>query len=577
MSWNTFKPFVKALVIAGVVAYSLWACLPVDQKIHLGLDLQGGSRLLLQLSPSAASGPITSDIQAQTRQVIDQRINSLGVTEPEISNVGGDRLLVEIPNLKNPDEAEQLIKQVAVLTYKIMPQDVNAKAEQDLQILNNPKLPGVTAKQRAAAQAYVEHGAYDASGPVVYTGKELKGAQASYDQSGNPNITFQTKDPSKFANLTHKEMGKLLAIFLDERYVSAATIIGEISDSGEITGQFTQEQTTTLANELNAGALPASITIIEKESIGPTLGKIDLIQSLKASMLGLGLVLLFMIAVYRLPGLLADLALVIYVIVMLGILAVSHATLTLPGIAGFVLSIGMAVDANVLIFERIKEELWNGKTMRASVRVGFSRAFSAVFDSHFTTIVGAGVLFMLGTGTVKGFAFTLFWGTVVSLVTAVFITRFFVDVLVDNNLLSAPEFYGVKSRRRWDLRQDGGPGVNHVFPQAQLEYRRMVPHRFGDLVPRSSRSVLARWSITASRVVTASNRRTCCAWVSPSPAVPKSTSPSRNPSAPMRSRLRWPRSTWRMSASTPPEPTASISRSRRRPRLPTTPSRSKMR
>lgn len=230
MSWNTFKPFVKALVIAGVVAYSLWACLPVDQKIHLGLDLQGGSRLLLQLSPSAASGPITSDIQAQTRQVIDQRINSLGVTEPEISNVGGDRLLVEIPNLKNPDEAEQLIKQVAVLTYKIMPQDVNAKAEQDLQILNNPKLPGVTAKQRAAAQAYVEHGAYDASGPVVYTGKELKGAQASYDQSGNPNITFQTKDPSKFANLTHKEMGKLLAIFLDERYVSAATIIGEISD-----------------------------------------------------------------------------------------------------------------------------------------------------------------------------------------------------------------------------------------------------------------------------------------------------------------------------------------------------------
>jgi SecD/SecF fusion protein len=445
MSWNFFKPFVKALVIAGVVAYSLWACLPVDQKIHLGLDLQGGSRLLLQLSPTAASGPITSDIQAQTRQVIDQRINSLGVTEPEISNVGGDRLLVEIPNLKNPDEAEQLIKQVAVLTYKIMPQDVNLKAEQALQIVNSAKAPGVTTKQRAAAQAYVEHGAYDASGAVVYTGKELKGAQASYDQSGNPNITFQTKDPSKFANLTHKYMGKLLAIFLDERYVSAATIIGEISDSGEITGQFTQEQTTTLANELNAGALPASITIIEKESIGPTLGKIDLVQSLKASMLGLGLVLLFMIAVYRLPGLLADLALVIYVIVMLGILALSHATLTLPGIAGFVLSIGMAVDANVLIFERIKEELWNGKTMRASVRVGFSRAFSAVFDSHFTTIVGAGVLFMLGTGTVKGFAFTLFWGTVVSLVTAVFITRFFVDVLVDNNLLSAPEFYGVKS------------------------------------------------------------------------------------------------------------------------------------
>jgi preprotein translocase subunit SecD len=142
---------------------------------------------------------------------------------------------------------------------------------------------------------------------------------------------------------------------------------------------------------------------------------------------------------------LADVALAIYVLVMLAILAVSHATLTLPGIAGFVLSIGMAVDANVLIFERIKEELWNGKTLRAAVRTGFTRAFSAVFDSHFTTIVGAGVLFMLGTGTVQGFAFTLFWGTVVSLFTAVFVTRFLVDLFVDNNLLTAPEFYGVKS------------------------------------------------------------------------------------------------------------------------------------
>ncbi|HTZ54189.1 MAG TPA: protein translocase subunit SecD [Candidatus Acidoferrum sp.] len=443
MSWNFLRPLAKALVIAGVVAYSLWACLPVDQKIHLGLDLQGGSRLLLQLSPTADVKSITPEVQAQTRQVIDQRINSLGVTEPQISNVGSDRILVEIPNLKNPDQAEQLIKQVAVLEYKIMPPEVNAKAEQALQVVNNPK--AVPAKVLAQAQAYVQQGAYAASGPVVYSGKELQSATAAYDQSSNPDIQFTTKNPSKFYKLTTANLGKLLAIFLDHRYVSAATIEGAISSNGQITGQFTQEQTVTLANELNAGALPASISIIEKESIGPTLGKIDLIQSLKASMLGLGLVLIFMIVVYRLPGFLADLALVLYVIVMLGILALSHATLTLPGIAGFVLSIGMAVDANVLIFERIKEELWNGKTLRASVRVGFARAFSAVFDSHFTTIVGAGVLFMLGTGTVKGFAFTLFWGTVVSLVTAVFVTRFFVDVLVDNNILTAPELYGVKS------------------------------------------------------------------------------------------------------------------------------------
>src|SRR5580693_1735942 len=233
-------------------------------------------------------------------------------------------------------------------------------------------------------------------------------------------------------------------MFLDEKFIEAPVIQSPIFDNGEITGQFTQEQTITLANELNAGALPVSPVVIEKEQIGPTLGKLDLVQSMYASMLGLGLVLLFMIVVYRLPGLLADIALAIYVVIMMAILALSHATLTLPGIAGFVLSIGMAVDANVLIFERIKEELWNGKTMRAAVRVGFSRAFSAVFDSHFTTIVGAGVLYMLGTGTVKGFAFTLFWGTAFSMVTAVFITRYFTDVVVDNDILTTPELYGIK-------------------------------------------------------------------------------------------------------------------------------------
>ena len=198
-------------------------------------------------------------------------------------------------------------------------------------------------------------------------------------------------------------------------------------------------------------------------------------------MLGLGLVLLFMIVVYRLPGFLADVALAIYVLMLLAMLAVSHATLTLPGIAGFVLSIGMAVDANVLIFERIKEELWTGKTLRAAVRVGFQRAFSTVFDSHFTTIVGAGVLFSLGTGTVKGFAYTLFWGTAFSLFTAVFITRFFVDALVDNDLATHPNSTGSK---RATVGIFARRGRRRVLPQPQLEYRRMVPHRLDDFVRR---------------------------------------------------------------------------------------------
>jgi preprotein translocase subunit SecD len=441
MNWNTLKAPFKALLLIAVCGLSVWSILPVQQKIRLGLDLQGGARLLLQLSPTAEVPAITPQIQAQTREVIDRRINGLGVTEPSISNVGVDRILVELPNVKNPDQAEQVLKQVAVLDYKIVPPDVMQKAESYLQAEQQPHL---SPQERAQAEQYLNVTAYEKSGPVVYSGKDLKAAQASYGQGGEPNILFQTKDPAKFGKLTSANVGKPLGIFLDHRYISAPTIESPIYDSGEIHGQFTQEQTITLANELNAGALPAKITIIEKETIGPTLGRLDLVQSMRAAALGLGLVLIFMIFVYRLPGLLADVALAIYVLIMMAILAVSHATLTLPGIAGFVLSIGMAVDANVLIFERIKEELWNGKTMRAAVRVGFQRAFSAVFDSHFTTIVGAGVLYMLGTGTVKGFAFTLFWGTVVSLVTAVFITRFFVDVLVDNEILTTPELYGVR-------------------------------------------------------------------------------------------------------------------------------------
>lgn len=437
MTWNRYKNLVKALVVAAIVAISLSAALPVKQKIHLGLDLQGGARLLLQLYPTGDVKTITADVQAETMDVIDRRINGLGVTEPQISKVGSDRILVELPQVKNPDQAEQVLKQVAVLQYKIMPPNIYTQAEAALAACTaNPK--------NAKACAYANIGAFNASGPVVYSGKELKSAQAGFDQSGHPNIQFATKDPKKFGDLTTKNIGRLLAIFLDKHYLSAATIQSPIFDNGQITGSFTQDYTITLANELNAGALPVNVKIVENETIGPTLGKIDLTKSLYASMLGLGLVLIFMIVMYRLPGLLADVALIVYVIMMLGLLAAAHASLTLPGIAGFVLSIGMAVDANVLIFERMKEELWAGKTMRAAVRTGFARAFTAVFDSHFTTIVGAGVLFLLGTGTVKGFAYTLFWGTVFSLVTAVFITRFFVDLLVDNDLATNSNLYGVK-------------------------------------------------------------------------------------------------------------------------------------
>ena len=423
--WLRLKPWVTGVFIAGIAAYCLFLVLPIQQKIKLGLDLQGGVRVLLQLQPSPEVPTITRQIQGQVMQVIDARIIGLGVAEPQLSTVGGDRILVELPNVKNPDEAVRALKDVAKLDYKIMPEAVYERAQSDKKYADDP------------------NGAYKDSGPIVYSGADIKSAaSAPAPQGSGWRIVFETKDPAKFGKMTQANLGKLLALFLDKRYTSAATIQGVITDQGEITGNFTEDDTIRIANDINAGALPVPVTVIENDTVGPILGKIDLEKSMYAAMVGLGLVLLFMLAWYRLPGFLADLALVVYVLMLLGLLAGVHAVLTLPGIAGFVLSVGMAVDANVLIFERLKEEIWAGKTLRAAVQIGFRRAFSAVFDSHFTTIVGAGVLFLLGTGTVKGFAYTLFWGTAFSLFTATFVTRFFVDLFVDNEIVKNPKAYG---------------------------------------------------------------------------------------------------------------------------------------
>jgi len=423
--WQHLKPWVTGLFLAGIVAGCLYLVLPIQKKIKLGLDLQGGVSALLQLKTSPEVPKIDRQIQAEVQQVIDARINGLGVAEPVLTPVGDDRLLVELPGAKDPERILDSLKQVAKLDFKIVPEAVNERALSDKKYAADP------------------NGAYKDGGAIVYTGAELKAAQSAPDSAGTGwRILFQTKDPAKFGKMTQANLGKWMAIFLDKRYISAATIQGVITTDGEITGNFTEDETISLANNLNAGALPVQIAVIENNTIGATLGASDLEKSMYAALMGLGLVLVFMLVVYRLPGFLADMALAVYVIMLLGLLAGVHAVLTLPGIAGFVLSIGMAVDANVLIFERLKEELWAGKTLRSAVQIGFKRAFSAVFDSHFTTIVGAGVLFLLGTGTVKGFAYTLFWGTAFSLFTAVFVTRYFMDLVVSTNAIEDPKVYG---------------------------------------------------------------------------------------------------------------------------------------
>src|SRR5690348_13337891 len=239
MSWNRYKNPIKAVVVVAIVAFSLWAALPIQQKIHLGLDLRGGAHLLLQLTPTETVKTITPEIQADTIQVIDRRINGLDVTEPQIAKVGSTRISVDLPDIKNPERAEAALKQVAVLDYKIMPDNIRAEADAALAACNaDPK--------NKKACDFVNEGAYKASGKVVYSGKDLKSAQPSFDQSGNPDIVFTTKDPKKFYDITSKNVGRPLAMFLDKRYLSAPTIQSPISDQGEITGQFTQDQTSSL-------------------------------------------------------------------------------------------------------------------------------------------------------------------------------------------------------------------------------------------------------------------------------------------------------------------------------------------
>jgi preprotein translocase subunit SecD len=251
MNRSLWKTLSGGVLLLASIGLSLWLILPIQQRIHLGLDLQGGVRVLLQLKTSPEIPRITPEIQNQVEQVIQNRVNGLGVSEPLITRVGDDRLLVELPAVKNPDDAVRTLREVAVLEFKIVPDQVRARAEAD------PK--------------YALNGAYQASGAVVYSGSDLKGAQAAFDQSGNPLINFQTKQPKRFGELTHESLGKNLGMFLDKHYISAPTIQGVITDSGEISGHFTQEQVTVIANELNAGALPVPLEIIENDTVGPTI------------------------------------------------------------------------------------------------------------------------------------------------------------------------------------------------------------------------------------------------------------------------------------------------------------------
>jgi len=389
-----------------------------NPRVNLGLDLQGGSRLVLegQDTPTVKATPDAVDA---AMRVIENRIDQLGVVEPTVQRQGSRRIIVELPGIQDPERAIALIGKTALLEFvdtqlTSLPRGARWSADGKTVMLPPPAQPMPLQKK------------------VILTGADLADAQASFDQNtGEPivNFQFKGKGAKTFEDFTAANVGKYLTIVLDNEVISSPVIRDRIAGgSGQISGGFRDiTEARDLAVLLRGGALPVPVDVVERRSVGPTLGKDSLDRTLRAGMVAVAMVLLFMILLYGTAGALANVALATYGLFLLAALITLGATLTLPGIAAFILSVGMAIDANILIFERIKEEVRQGKGLRTAIGAGWSRAWSAILDSNVTTLIGALVLIALGTGPIKGFAVTLAIGVLISMFTAIIITRVLVD------------------------------------------------------------------------------------------------------------------------------------------------------
>jgi preprotein translocase subunit SecD len=377
----------------------------------------------------------------QAQQTIDNRINAYGVAEPVIQRqgLGTNRIVVQLPGVDDPERIKDLIKNTAFLEFRLTDYPRNGGAAFDRnEILANygGGLPDnveiFTQDQRGPDGVVTGQVYYALETRRVITGRDLKDARPGLGQFNEPVVNFSlTPEGAKiFGDVTAANIGRGLAIVLDGRVQSAPTIESRISDSGVIRGNFTQVEVEDLSMVLRSGALPAGIEYLEERTVGPSLGQDSIDQGLRAGLVGLVLVVLTMLIVYKGSGINAVVALTLNTILMFGALAYFGATLTLPGIAGIVLTLGMAVDANVLIFERIREELHNGRTVKSAVDAGFSKALSSVLDSQITTLIAALFLFNFGTGPIRGFAVTLSIGILASLFTAIICSRLIFDIVL---------------------------------------------------------------------------------------------------------------------------------------------------
>ncbi|MGF1492334.1 MAG: protein translocase subunit SecD [Microcoleaceae cyanobacterium] len=429
--------------------------------IQLGLDLQGGSQLTIQLKTSEEVQTIDTLTLEAVQRVIENRVNGLGVSESVVQTIGNDQILVQLPGVSDPEQAERVLGGTAQLDFReqrpgVPAEELQAQAQGKMfteielgQHLLEEDQEAIAQSRTSLEQAKADILALYQE-PVI-RGQELEYAQAEPTGGNNWSVglQFNSEGGEKFAELT-KDLagtGRTLGIFLDDDLISYPTVGPEFASTGitggsaVITGQFSAEEANDLAVQLRGGALPVPVEIVENRTVGATLGKDSIRRSVYAALAGLFLVFVFMVFYYRLPGLIADISLVIYTLLTLALFDLLGVTLTLPGIAGFILSIGMAVYAYVLIFERTREELRAGKTLYRSVESGFYRAWGSIVDGNFTTIIACIALFWLGTGLVKGFALTLGLGVAVSLFTAFTCSRTFLFAAIGLPELRKPELF----------------------------------------------------------------------------------------------------------------------------------------
>jgi preprotein translocase subunit SecD len=359
----------------------------------------------------------------QARQTIERRVNELGVTEPSIAQQGADQILVQLPGVTDVERAKEIIGSPGLLELKIVERMAGTKEE--LLVNGQPPqgsevLPGTTSGLGAAGTSY-----YLVKRVAAVTGRDLRNARPSLDENNRPAVSFtlNTEGGRKFGKVTRENIGRQLAIVLDGRVQSAPNIEGQINTEGRISGSFTQEEVQNLSLVLRSGALPASLTYLKEQTIGPSLGADSIRSGVLASVVGLSLVIAFMLVYYKLSGVNAVVALIFNLIILLGLMAYVGAVMTLPGIAGFVLTMGIGVDSNVLIFERIKEELEAQRGVRASINAGFNRVFWTLVDTHVAALISCAFLFQFGTGPIRGFAVTLVIGLISNLFTSIFVSR----------------------------------------------------------------------------------------------------------------------------------------------------------